>query len=531
MAFHTPIAHGLTAFALALLIVPASSQAAVDAHVTPPPGLPSTWSSGRFIYETNGSPIADVLNIFASGQQRSVRIGPGVGGVVRGRYAMAPEQFLDTLCASFGLVWYFDGAVLQVTRADMQRRMAIQPNYMSVDALSKALSSIGVIDVHFPLLVNREEGTVTLTGPPDYLARVRHAAQGFEQQARAATRTAARAIRLDNATAADRTTAINGRTLVLPGAATLLKQRFAMANVKHQESNLLEDTASLPSTAMMSSGNVLPPTEHIEFDPPLPIIEADARTNSILIRDRPERIDGDAMLVSDIDVQPQLVSIQAWVVDIDQTKLATLPGLPGKVLASLTMPLLAEAPAATATPASTSVAELALPSAASNLATDAPSNGSASATLQPVFGVVDAEGTGLLAGLAVLEKAQQASVAVSRTAMTMDQTPTVIDRHEAQMAQRIADGEDDGQTDISNGDGGLWLSIVPTIGRADAASSISLAVDLGSTQGKASNVRAASPISVNLHAGEALVIAAPSPVWVDGRAGRRLILLIPRVAA
>ncbi|PHP86832.1 type II/III secretion system family protein [Burkholderia sp. AU18528] len=444
------------------------------------------WAGGpgaRFVYVTNGAGLAEVLNAFAAGQHVALRIDGQVDGVVSGRFAMPPQRFLDVMSRSYGFVWYYDGAVLHVSPANEQAHVAIRPHFLSANALRASLEQAGLADTHFPLAVDAGAQTVNVRGPATYVERIRAAAERFERDARKRVRLSVRVFRLSAANAADETRVVDGRTLVVPGVATLLRRRF-------------ERPAVASGPAVSDAPRI------VEFDAALPAIEADATTNSILIRDRAERIDADGALVASLDVRAQLVSVQTWVVDVDGDALDALrPALP---------------------PAMAGGAGAQEATAAAREHRDA--------------GIAPDGGRALLAQLKALAGSGRAEIEVSQTALTHDRSPAVIDRHEARLARRDEDDlPDDGARD-------LWLSIAPTVEGAASMPRIGLRVELG-RRGDARRYRA---VDQSLAPGECLVIEGPAPYNGDvarraddtdsGSAGeggmrRRLVLLIPRVAA
>ncbi|RQX84827.1 type II/III secretion system family protein [Burkholderia anthina] len=444
------------------------------------------WAGGpgaRFVYVTNGAGLAEVLNAFAAGQHVALRIDGQVDGVVSGRFAMPPQRFLDVMSRSYGFVWYYDGAVLHVSPANEQAHVAIRPHFLSANALRASLEQAGLADTHFPLAVDAGAQTVNVRGPATYVERIRAAAERFERDARKRVRLSVRVFRLSAANAADETRVVDGRTLVVPGVATLLRRRF-------------ERPAVASGPAVSDAPRI------VEFDAALPAIEADATTNSILIRDRAERIDADGALVASLDVRAQLVSVQTWVVDVDGDALDALrPALP---------------------PAMAGGAGAQEATAAAREHRDA--------------GIAPDGGRALLAQLKALAGSGRAEIEVSQTALTHDRSPAVIDRHEARLARRDEDDlPDDGARD-------LWLSIAPTVEGAASMPRIGLRVELG-RRGDARRYRA---VDESLAPGECLVIEGPAPYNGDvarraddtdsGSAGeggvrRRLVLLIPRVAA
>lgn len=426
------------------------------------------WHGSRFVYVSNGSSLADTLNLFGADQNVPVSINGSVTGIVRGRFAMAPQQFLDMLCASFGLVWYYDGAVIQISPASDQQSLTMRPNYLSPQALAAALDHAGISDRHFPLRIDAGYGTLSVTGPASYVERIRGAAQRFELGAQARVRTGAKILRLTSASAADQVRVIDGRQLVVPGAASLLARRF-------------QQTRHDPDGVRV-----------VEFAAPLPIIEADAATNSILIRDKSERIDGDAMQVADFDTAPQVVTVQTWVIDVDRDALAELGA--------------------------------ALPASESSIV---------------------AEGGGdLFARLHALEQVHRAHTEVWRTAVTFDRAPAVIDRHQARLAQSV------GLVPADTAD--LWLAIEPTLDADPMVQRIGLRVDLGPTGTPPADQPGQRPreriVEATVAAGACLVIAAPSSGTADQMGPvnpadaadaanpvntvprQRLVLLIPRLA-
>ncbi|PMS22572.1 type II/III secretion system family protein [Trinickia dabaoshanensis] len=444
---------------------------------------PVDWAGQRFVYRTDGASVADALHVLAAGQQLPLRIDGPVQGVVSGRFSMPPQRFLDVLGRSYGFVWYYDGAALRISPASAQQHIAIRPNFVSASALRASLEQAGVTDSHFPLAVDALAQTVDVKGPATYVARIRDAAERFEHDARKRVRTSVRVFRLTLAHAADEIRMIDGRRIVVPGAATLLRRRFE----PHAAPLAGPDAVQAPGAGS---------TEVVQFDEGLPAIEADAATNSILIRDKADRIDADGALVADLDQPARLVSVQTWVIDVDADAFGSLAA--------------------------------ALPPALS--ATGSASSDAAS------FGVAPDRGRALLAQLQALAASGQAGIEVSQTALTQDRSPAVIDRHEARLVQREQDGES-GDGGGADGSADLWLSVEPVVdGVAESVQRIGLRVELGHRD----DARRYRSVDASVAPGECLVVegaprrvapASDSDESGKGRLRRRLVLLVPRVAA
>lgn len=261
------------------------------------------WQTERIDYTATGAPLRDALSALGAQTHVQIDVAPDVKGSVTGRFNLAPQAFLSTMEATYGVSWYYDGMVLHVAPQSDRRTLAIRLNYTSTDALLAQLSSTGAGDPRFAPQVDEATHTFVVSGPPAYVARVEATARELERTARSRVRTAVRVVTLQAARAADRHETIGGVPSMMPGVAARLRERLANNREKPFADGIVPR----------------------EFEAPLPIIEADTDHNAIVIRDRPERLDGDAQMARAYDTKPSLVRIVAYVADVDPDALAALP--------------------------------------------------------------------------------------------------------------------------------------------------------------------------------------------------------------
>src|SRR5215467_12656878 len=97
--------------ALFIVVVAAALTAPLArAHAMEP-----KWPTGPYKYLVIDQDIKGVLSEFGRNVDMPVDLSDQVKGRLRGRLPTASaKEFLDSLCESYGLVWYFDGAVLHV---------------------------------------------------------------------------------------------------------------------------------------------------------------------------------------------------------------------------------------------------------------------------------------------------------------------------------------------------------------------------------------------------------------------------------
>ncbi|WP_292341979.1 type III secretion protein [Mesorhizobium sp.] len=147
------------------------------------------WPPGPYKYITIDQSVTDALVELG----RNMRVPMRVSKLVKGRLSDGmpvgtAREFLEEICNRYGLVWHFDGIVMNVaTEAEVQTEMIPLDANTAGDAEDR-LSRLGVLDPKFPVKVSRQDDVVSVSGPPSYIELVRKtlgvpAAQGAKQEA------------------------------------------------------------------------------------------------------------------------------------------------------------------------------------------------------------------------------------------------------------------------------------------------------------------------------------------------------------
>ncbi|MER8402081.1 type III secretion protein [Mesorhizobium sp. M0306] len=132
------------------------------------------WPPGPYKYITIDQSVTDALVELG----RNMRVPMRVSKLVKGRLSAGmpvgtAREFLDEICNRYGLVWHFDGIVMNVaTEAEVQTEMIpLDPN-MAAGAEDR-LSRLGVSDPKFPIKVSKQDDVISVSGPPSYIELVR----------------------------------------------------------------------------------------------------------------------------------------------------------------------------------------------------------------------------------------------------------------------------------------------------------------------------------------------------------------------
>lgn len=329
------------------------------------------WKSSIVDYEAQGKDIKDVLRDFGASQSIPTRIAADVSGTVSGKFHLPPRRFLDTLASSFGFVWYYDGEVLDITTAAELQSTLVKLDSADTGALRDALDRLRISDERFPIVYDSAQGTALVSGPPRYVQMVTNVASRLDNNAAHRSGTQVRVFPLYHAWAHDRTVPIDGQQVTLQGVVAVLNgiyhPRTAKAADKRGDGEggraasgvrrntpindvngnayngpyipppvpsgaagkgMFAGLTGQPSPAVAAAVGEPPPPQNASTAPAsddqLPVIVADQRTNSVVIRDTADRMDQYGKLIERLDVKPQLIEIEAHIIEIDDDALHQL---------------------------------------------------------------------------------------------------------------------------------------------------------------------------------------------------------------
>ncbi|AJX50585.1 secretin N-terminal domain-containing protein [Burkholderia mallei] len=264
---------------------------ALASHAAALRAVPLAWPLARFDYRVGPVNAADALGELSRRSGIAIDVDARAPCRLDVREALPPRRFVERLARTCGLVSYYDGAVLQLVASDAFEHAAVWLNYATLAELRAALARQRIVDARWRPGYDDAARIARVAGPPRYVALVLAAARALDEAAQTRVRTETRAFRLRARAAADRVVRGDGDgdDAVLPGLATRLRRR-------------LEQDGAEP--------RAVPGVR--EFTASLPIVDADARSNTVLIRDVPARLAHDARLVAQLDTRPASIRIDAF---------------------------------------------------------------------------------------------------------------------------------------------------------------------------------------------------------------------------
>ena len=308
-------------------------------------------------------------------QRISAAVSEAVGTeAINGRFRGRPDVVFREIAETYGLTWYYDGAVLHVTSLAENRTRLIGVDPALASRADKVLRDMGIVDRRYPVRLSPSEGYLLVSGPPRMVELVMEAVRLMSETPSVAVQNAARVFRLKHAWADDRKVSVAGVETTMPGVARLLNEMLGdRARGAARNRELPRRQAGLRGTglaavgqpdsaasATASAGAIASSTSaaapagaaasaqgaavgSARFGSPRgtspgtpdgtsdevvytghAIVRADPRLNAVIVRDSPERMPIYEELIASLDQPSSLVEVEATVVDVSTDTSQTL---------------------------------------------------------------------------------------------------------------------------------------------------------------------------------------------------------------
>jgi len=274
-----------------------------------------------------------------------VRIDDAVRGTVNGDFDGPASRVFQDIARSFQLTLYYDGALAWVYPANDVTRDLMPVRGKGATAVVNSAKSLGMIDER-----NRIETSdvgLMVTGTTRFVEQVRDLTAAVDRDVEgpvpatppvAASDAVMRVFELRYAWAGDVSISVGNEQVLLPGVASLLRELIEPGAVRAQPSSQpgrrgagsleglrgqglqavdrADDTPAPATTAALPSadGGSTRDTR----------IVADTLGNAVVVRDRADRMQDYETLIATLDVEPEMIEIEATIIDLNTDRLRDL---------------------------------------------------------------------------------------------------------------------------------------------------------------------------------------------------------------
>jgi type II secretory pathway component GspD/PulD (secretin) len=153
--------------------------------VQPAQSLEPKWPAGPYRYLVVDQDVRDILAAFGRNLNVTVKMSDQVGGRrIRGRLPVTTaKEFLARLCDSYGLVWYYDGAVLHISAENEVRTELVDLGNISPNTITDKLQALGISDPRYAIRSTGDTRVLSVSGPPSYLSAIRQTVLAMQKAA------------------------------------------------------------------------------------------------------------------------------------------------------------------------------------------------------------------------------------------------------------------------------------------------------------------------------------------------------------
>jgi type III secretion protein C len=256
--------------------------------------------------------------------------------MISGRFRVSsPEELFNKFSDNFAISWFFYDGILYVTsNTFVTKNLYVAPDLVS--NFKNVLNNDGILNDRFSWSEVPSEGMIVVSGPDDYIKIIEkkmkklHISPVDQQFA---------LFHLKYANAVDTTVQLGSQQLTIPGVATILKAllqngqtessgtnskllKQVVEPLKNNLKDILPNSAANLSEAESISNFEKQDRDHLKTTVSSPIIQADNRLNTIIIRDRSNNMGIYKSLIDMLDVPAPLIQIEVMILDVDQVKMA-----------------------------------------------------------------------------------------------------------------------------------------------------------------------------------------------------------------
>lgn len=307
---------------------------------------PIPWSGTEVDLVARDRPVTDFLRDIFAAEGLVVDVSRQVSGRMNGQFSGTAQDVFEQVAAAYGLVGYYDGSsVVVYDGSEVSSRMYSLTPELSRD-VRQTLRELRIGDDRNTVRVT-SDGVLVASGVPMYLDAISEVVS-----ARSLAQTtdpgpmSFEVFPLRYAWAQDTTQRFGSTEITVPGVASVvrsligsgpaapiqiervdarMRSRPGMGNRDRSADEAFAATLVAQPLgtwpARPQIGERMPMTSVLPSLPPGVRVEADPRLNAVVVRDRPERMPIYRSLIEKLDKEPDVVAIEATIIDVDMDRL------------------------------------------------------------------------------------------------------------------------------------------------------------------------------------------------------------------
>lgn len=262
-----------------------------------------------------------------------LKIEPGIPGTVNGAFNGTAKSVFEKVSQAFSVYLYYDTSVAHVYRSANMQASILPLSQAAAKRVVASAEQIGLTDARNSVSPV-PGGGLMVSGGRRFLQQIESISKASTAQKKATNKQAApprvefRLFRLKYAWADDVQLDVGGRTANIPGVATLLRTLVADdGSLPYAAGTTVErHSRTVPKLRGQGLQAVSNNTNEVVAQPQLTAssagnkdfsIVAQPQLNAVAIRDTADRMPMYEQLIKSLDVEPEMVEIEATIIDIN----------------------------------------------------------------------------------------------------------------------------------------------------------------------------------------------------------------------
>jgi type III secretion protein C len=296
-------------------------------------------------------PLTQFFEALVATQSIAVKVSPAAASkTVNGRFTGNPAAAFDSVVRSLSLLPYFDGSTLHIYLSQQVQRRTLNVPAGETERVVSTLDQLRLHDGRFNTFTAvPESGLLRIAGAKPFVDQIQEVVKSATRSAVGGPERIA-VYKLRYAWAWDVTLTSAGKQIVVPGVASLLRSlltRTGVVSVVEAPKARSAGVGKLKGKGFIAgnTGETVDTRTSANAAPvpgqppgtgeatnegsrtsgsPGATVTAEVRTNSVIVRDTPDRLPQYAELIRALDVEPLMVEVEATIVDVNSDRVDDL---------------------------------------------------------------------------------------------------------------------------------------------------------------------------------------------------------------
>jgi type III secretion protein C len=283
--------------------------------------------------------LQEFMQVLFSGQGLQALVSPAVAQkIINGRYQGDPSKVFNNLINAYGLLPYFDGSTVYIYSAS---ESVTKSRSLSQATAARVITTLGQLKLHdgkYNTFVSvPASGLLQIRGAKPFVDQVEEVVSSVQKNSLSDSQEIG-VFSLKHAWAWDVTLASGGKQIVVPGVASMLRTLLGgmgpVGGVNKSRASVGKlrgkgFAAGNETDGFARSEEVPKDISDFEGEARLkgangPAVVAEVRTNSVVVKDTPDRLPRYAELIKALDVEPVMIELETTIIDVKSDRLDEL---------------------------------------------------------------------------------------------------------------------------------------------------------------------------------------------------------------